>query len=52
MNKTVAAVTAAGSLLASALLAGAWAAAPALAQARPITLLCSPASNGLSLIHI
>ena len=46
MRKAVAAVAAAGSLLAGALLAGLGAAAPALAQSGPITLLCSPGSNG------
>ena len=46
MRKTVAAVVAAGSLLAGVLLAGIGAATPALAQSRSITLLCSPGSNG------
>jgi hypothetical protein len=46
MRKTLAAAVAAGSLLAGALLAGLGAATPALAQSRPITLLCSPATNG------
>ena len=51
MRKTVAAVVAAGSLLAGALLVGLATATPALAQARPITLLCSPASNGGTLVN-
>ena len=51
MRKTVAAVVAAGSLLAGGLLAGLATATPALAQARPITLLCSPASNGGTLVN-
>ena len=51
MRKTVAAVVAAGSLLAGALLAGIGAATPALAQSRPITLLCSPGSNGGTLVN-
>jgi hypothetical protein len=51
MRKTVAAVVAAGSLLAGALLAGLGAATPALAQSRPITLLCSPATNGGTLVN-
>ena len=46
MRKTVAAVVTAGSLLVGALLVGLGAATPALAQSRPITLLCSPGSNG------
>jgi hypothetical protein len=36
---------------AGALLAGLAAATPALAQARPITLLCSPGSNGGTLVN-
>jgi hypothetical protein len=56
MRKTVAAVVAAGSILAGALLAGTLlisigAATPALAQSRPITLLCSPGSNGGTLVN-
>ncbi len=51
MRKTVAAVVAAGSLLAGALLAGMATATPALAQSRPITLLCSPGSNGGTLVN-
>jgi hypothetical protein len=51
MRKTVAAVVAAGSLLAGALLAGLGAATPALAQSRPITLLCSPGTNGGTLVN-
>ena len=51
MRKTVAAVVAAGSLLAGVLLAGIGAATPALAQSRPITLLCSPGSNGGTLVN-
>ena len=50
-RKTMAAVVAAGSLLAGALLAGIGTAAPALAQSRPITLLCSPATNGGALVN-
>ena len=50
MRKTVAAVMAAGSLVAGALLAG-LGATPALAQSRPITLLCSPGSNGGTLVN-
>jgi hypothetical protein len=46
MRKTVAALVAAGSLLAFA-----GAASPALAQSRPITLLCSPGSNGGMLVN-
>ena len=46
MTRTVAAVAAAGSLLAA--LASA---TPALAQSRPITLLCSPGSNGGTLVN-
>src|SRR5260370_32470901 len=41
MRKTAAAIAVAGSRLASIAAAG-----PALAQSRPITLLCSPGSNG------
>jgi hypothetical protein len=51
MRKTMAAVVAAGSLLAGALLASLGAATPALAQSRPITLLCSPGSNGGTLVN-
>jgi large repetitive protein len=51
MRKTLAAVAAAGSLLAGALLAGTATAIPALAQSRPITLLCSPGSNGGTLVN-
>ena len=56
MRKTVAAVVAAGSLLAGSLLASSLlisigAATPALAQSRPITLLCSPGSNGGTLVN-
>lgn len=51
MRKTAAAVAAAGSLLAATLLAGLGAASPALAQSRPITLLCSPSSNGGTLVN-
>ena len=51
MRKTMTAVAAAGSLLAGALLASLGAAAPALAQSRPITLLCSPATNGGTLVN-
>jgi len=51
MRKTVAAVVAAGSLLAGALLDGLATATPALAQSRPITLLCSPGSNGGTLVN-
>jgi hypothetical protein len=46
MRKTLAAVAAAGSLL-----AGIAATTPALAQSRPITLLCSPGSNGGTLVN-
>ena len=46
MRKTLAAVAAAGSLL-----AGIATATPALAQARPITLLCSPSTNGGTLVN-
>ena len=41
MRKTMAAVAAAGSLL-----AGVAVTAPALAQSQPIHLLCSPSTNG------
>src|SRR5215468_7104281 len=51
MRKTVAAVAAAGSLLAGALLASLGAATPALAQSWPITLLCSPGTNGGTLVN-
>jgi hypothetical protein len=50
MRKTVAAVVAAGSLLAGVLLAGLATATPALAQSRQITLLCSSGSNGGTLV--
>ena len=46
MRKTVAAVVAAGSLL-----VGLAAATPALAQSPPITLLCSPSTNGGTLVN-
>ena len=46
MRKTVAAMAAAGSLL-----AGIAAASPALAQSRMITLLCSPDTNGGTLVN-
>jgi hypothetical protein len=46
MRKTVAAVVAAGSLL-----AGIAATTPALAQSPPITLLCSPSTNGGTLVN-
>jgi len=46
MGRTVAAVAAAG-----ALLAGITAAGPALAQSRPIILLCSPSANGGRLVN-
>ena len=46
MRKTLAAVAAAG-----ALLAGLAAASPALAAPRPITLLCSPGTNGGTLVN-
>ena len=46
MRKTAAAIAVAGSLLAGAALAS-----PALAQSRPITLLCSPGSNGGTLVN-
>jgi hypothetical protein len=46
MRKTRAAVAAAGSLL-----AGIAAATPALAQSGPITLLCSPSTNGGTLVN-
>ena len=45
MRKTLAAIVAAG-----ALLAGIAAASPALAASRPITLLCSPSTNGGTLV--
>jgi hypothetical protein len=51
MRKIVAVVVAAGSLLAGVLLAGMATATPALAQSRPITLLCSPGSNGGALVN-
>ena len=51
MRKTVAAVAAAGSLLAGFLLAGIGVPTPALAQSRPITLLCSLGSNGGTLVN-
>jgi hypothetical protein len=46
MRKTAAAIAVAGSLLAGIALAS-----PALAQSRPITLLCSPGSNGGTLVN-
>jgi len=46
MRKTVAAIVAAG-----ALLTGIATATPALAQTRPITLLCSPSTNGGTLAN-
>ena len=46
MRKTCAAIAAAG-----ALLAGIATASPALAQARTITLLCSPGTNGGTLVN-
>jgi hypothetical protein len=46
MRKTVAAMVAAGSLL-----AGIAAASPALARSAPITLLCSPNTNGGTLVN-
>jgi hypothetical protein len=46
MRKTAAAIAVAGSLL-----AGIAAATPALAQSRPITLLCSPGTNGGTLVN-
>jgi hypothetical protein len=46
MRKTLAAVAAAGSLL-----AGVVAASPALAQSPPLTLLCSPDTNGGTLVN-
>ena len=46
MRKTLAAVAAAG-----ALLAGIAAASPALAASRPVTLLCSPSTNGGTLVR-
>jgi hypothetical protein len=51
MRKTVAAVAATGSLLAGALLAIVGAVTPAQAQSRPITLPCSPGSNGGTLVN-
>jgi large repetitive protein len=45
MRKTVAAIAAAGSLLAGLAMA-----TPALARSSPITLLCSPGSNGGTLV--
>ena len=46
MRKTVAAIVAAGAVLAALA-----AASPALAVSRPITLLCSPGSNGGTLVN-
>ena len=46
MRRTVAGVAAAGALLAAITAAG-----PALAGSRPITLLCSPGSNGGTLVN-
>jgi hypothetical protein len=46
MRRTFAAIAVAGSLL-----AGIAAATPALAQSRPITLLCSPGTNGGTLVN-
>jgi hypothetical protein len=46
MRKTLAAVVAGG-----ALLAGIATASPALAASQPITLLCSPGTNGGTLVH-
>ena len=46
MKKTVAAIVAAGAVLAALA-----AASPALAVSRPITLLCSPGSNGGTLVN-
>ena len=46
MRKTLAAIVAAG-----AVLAGIAAATPALAASRPITLLCSPSTNGGTLVN-
>ena len=46
MRKTLAAIVAAG-----AVLAGIAAASPALAASRPITLLCSPSTNGGTLVN-
>ena len=46
MRKTLAAIVAAG-----AVLAGIAAASPALAASRPIALLCSPSSNGGTLVN-
>jgi hypothetical protein len=51
MRKIAAAIAAAGALLAGSLLAGIGAATPALAQSRPITLLCSPDTNGGTLVN-
>ena len=51
MRKALAALTAAGPLLAVSVLVGLAAAAPAQAQSRPITLLCSPGSNGGTLVN-
>ena len=51
MRKAVAALMAAGPLLAGTALAGLATATPALAQPRPITLLCSPGSNGGTLVN-
>jgi hypothetical protein len=51
MRKTVAGLIAAASILAGSLLAAAGTASPALAQSRPITLLCSPGSNGGTLVN-
>jgi len=51
MRKAVAALMAAGPLLAGTALAGLATATPALAQARTITLLCSPGSNGGTLVN-
>ena len=47
MRKTAAAIAAAGSLL-----AGIAAATPAPAQSRPVTLPCSPDTNGTNSITI
>ena len=46
MRKAAAAIAVAGSLL-----AGIAAATPALAASRPITLLCSPSTNGGTLVN-
>ena len=51
MKKTMAALAAAGSLLAGSVLAGIGTATPALARSAPITLLCSPGSNGGTLVN-